>query len=231
LKIAIIGYGKMGKLVEEAALQKGHSIICRIDSKSNFTEIHKNAISHADVCIDFSKPACVLQNIYQVARSGKNLIMGTTGWYDDLDKVKTIISETKIGFLYSPNFSLGINLFLKIVGEAAKLMHPHMNYDVGGLECHHKHKLDSPSGTAKAIASTLVDNLNRPDVKEVNFSSIRCGSIPGTHSVIFDSLNDSITLTHEARNRKSFAEGALVAAEWLQGKQGFYTIDDLWQGE
>lgn len=229
MKIAIVGYGKMGKMVEGAAEQKGHQVICRIDPKCDIKEIRSDAIRDADVCIDFSTPDCALENIKRVAQSGKNLVMGTTGWYDQMDTVKAIVAKSQIGFLYAPNFSLGIHLFLKIVAEAARLMHPYEEYDVGAMECHHKHKADAPSGTAKAIAQTVVKHLGRPGVTELPFANMRCGTIPGIHTIVFDSPADRITLTHEARNRNSFADGAVAAAEWLQGKSGFYTIDELWQ--
>ncbi len=229
MRIAIIGYGQMGKMVELAAKKKGYEVVCCIDPKCEIKSVHADAISLADVCIDFSKPDCLLDNVRNAAECGKNIVVGTTGWHEHLDEVKAVVLKSKIGFLHSPNFSLGINLFLKIVAEAARLMRFHDEYDVGGIECHHKLKVDAPSGTAKAIAHTLVQNLKRPDLKELTFTSLRCGTIPGTHQVIFDSPSDMITLTHEARDRKSFAEGALIAAEWLAGKTGFYTIDDLWK--
>jgi 4-hydroxy-tetrahydrodipicolinate reductase len=238
MKIALIGYGKMGHLVEEIAIRKGHFISSVIELSNQITE---NTLKDADVCIDFSHPDSAMENIQRIASLKKNLVMGTTGWYDHLDRAKAIIHEHGIGFLYSPNFSLGINLFLQIVQEAALLMDPFKEYDIGGIEYHHNQKVDSPSGTAKEIANTILTQMHRkkkvlwetpsralePD--EIHFASVRNGSIPGTHTVMFDSLADTITLTHQARNREGFASGAVCAAEWLKGKKGFFTIQDLLQ--
>lgn len=232
MKIALIGYGKMGKIVETVALEKGHEIVFKgkeLDS----------AIDQADVCIDFSHPSCVMEHIKMVSKAKKNLIVGTTGWYDQMEYVKSIVKESQIGFLYAPNFSIGVFLFLKIVEEAATLFHPFDEYDVGAVELHHSKKADSPSGTAKLLVNALLEKMERKQNVEINavqgqidphtlhVASLRCGSIPGTHTVLFDSPADTITLTHQARNREGFARGALFAAEWLEGKKGFYSIDDL----
>lgn len=145
--------------------------------------------------------------------------MGTTGWYDRLDEMKALVDKYQIGFLYSPNFSLGVHLFLQVVEEAAKRYLAYSEYSVGGIELHHSEKKDAPSGTAKAIME-IID-------KPCEFVSVRLGAIPGTHTVIFDSKADQITLQHEARSRESFAIGAVKAAEWLHGKKGFYTLEDM----
>jgi 4-hydroxy-tetrahydrodipicolinate reductase len=235
MKIALIGYGKMGKMIEAAALLKGHSIVAKV-SKDQIENC--SALQQAQVWIDFSHPNCVMENIKKGVKLGKDLVIGTTGWYENLDAVKELVADNNIGFLYSPNFSLGVNLFLKIVAEAAKLMNHIEYYDVSLFESHHNKKADSPSGTAKAIADLLINNITHknkivcnaegqiePDA--LHIASLRCGSIPGTHSVIFDSPADSLTLTHQARNREGFASGAVAAAEWLKGKKGFFTIEDM----
>lgn len=239
MKIALLGYGKMGRMVEEVAIQKGHTIVAKIRSSPKIVE---QAIQHAEVCIDFSHPSCVIDHIHLAARLGKNLVVGTTGWLEHLDQVKEIVRQSKIGFLYAPNFSLGVHLFLKVVSEAALLIDRFEDYDVGVVESHHNKKADSPSGTAKAIADLLLENIKRKTTlvhdavqgqiapHELHVASIRFGSIPGTHSVMFDSPADTITLTHQARSREGFARGAVAAAEWLQGKNGFYTIEDLIAG-
>lgn len=152
-------------------------------------------------------------------------MIGTTGWEEHFDAVQQYVKKYQIGLLYSPNFSMGVQLFFKIVAEAASLIGPFESYDVGLLEEHHKHKLDRPSGTAKRLAEILTDRLQRKE--ELSVASLRCGSIPGTHTVLFDSTVDTITLTHQAHNREGFAAGAVLAAEWLQGKQGFFTMDDM----
>lgn len=210
MDIALIGTGKMGKLVEQLAVQRGHRVI------GGYHPLQDYSLDGADVCIDFSHPGVVMKNIELVADQGKNLVMGTTGWESSLDQVKEIVERSGIGFLYSPNFSIGVHLFMEIVKNAMKTVET-MGYDIAGLEMHHNEKVDAPSGTAKELEK----------ITGCKFSSVRCGSIPGTHSIIMDSPIDTITLTHEARSRSGFAEGAIRAAEWLEGKKGFYTIEDL----
>lgn len=238
MKIALIGYGKMGKMVELAALSKGHAIISKIDPQCHHKNISKESLLDADVCIDFTEPAGVLDNIKCASALGKNIVMGTTGWYDHIDEVKRIVDKAGTGFLYSPNFSLGVALFLEIIAQAAALIGPFDGYDIGGVEIHHSQKADSPSGTAKAIAKRLLANLPRKkevvfgqpkkaNSDEIHFTSMRYGSAPGTHSITFDSHADSITLTHTARNREGFAEGAVKAAEWLKDRKGFFTLDEM----
>lgn len=224
MKIALIGYGKMGKLIEQKALDKGHSIIAVMDSKKPVSlPSSKQAISHADVVIDFSTPDSVMGNLRAVADLKKNLVMGTTGWTDKLGEAERIVNASGIGFLHSPNFSLGVALFFKLMDKAASLLEPFDQYDAAGIEIHHKNKLDSPSGTAKLLSTRINAHRKHP----ITFSSVRVGSVPGTHTVVFDSPADSITLTHTAHNREGFAGGALHAAEWLQGKKGIFTLDDL----
>ena len=236
LKIALIGYGKMGKMIEQLALADGHAIVAKIDS-ANHSQLSQS-VENADVCMDFSHPAEVVKNIEQMARLRKNIVVGTTGWDEHLEKIRDIIHQSSIGFLYSPNFSIGVLLFLKLISQAAALFNPFAEYDVSGFEAHHRQKIDAPSGTAKAIADSLLKNFTRKKQIVYNFpqeqkeevfhmSSLRCGSIPGIHSMIFDSPFDTITLTHSAKGREGFAKGALLAAQWLQGKQGFFTLENL----
>jgi 4-hydroxy-tetrahydrodipicolinate reductase len=208
MKLALLGYGKMGKLIENLALEKGHTIV---------------PLQHADVALDFSHPDAVIKHIKEAAKLQKPLVMGTTGWYDHLDEAKSIVKKNNIGFIYSPNFSLGIQLFLQIVEAAAKIISPFKEYDASGVEYHHRQKVDNPSGTAKAIAEKFDHDLH--------FASVRCGSIPGTHTLIFDSPADTITFTHQARNREGFALGAIAAAEWILNKKGFYTFQEMNQRE
>jgi 4-hydroxy-tetrahydrodipicolinate reductase len=224
LKIALFGTGKMGSLVAEVAHEKGYSI---------------QSLEDADLAIDFSHPSAVLNNIAIASEAGKNVVIGTTGWEKDLQEVKTLISEKNIGALYSPNFSIGVHLYLKALQTAAELIALQGGYDVGGYEIHHNQKADSPSGTAKTICSTLLKNFkNKKEAlfetshaavssDQLHFSSLRLGHSPGIHTVTFDSPFDSITLTHSAKNRKGFATGAVIAAEWLHGKKGFYTLEDI----
>ena len=240
MKIALIGYGKMGKRVEAMALQRGHEIVCRLSSAVSEQQ-RSTLIAPADVCLDFTHPHSVLPAVKQMAKLGKNIVMGTTGWLEHLPEVRRIVEESHIGFLYAPNFAIGIHLFMKVVEEAAKLIDRFDEYDVGAIEGHHNQKVDYPSGAAHAMAQTLLKHIQRktkivtdlPDrplaADEMHVSSMRCGHQPGIHSVLFDSACDSLTITHTSRNRDGFALGAVNAAEWLQGKQGFYTLDDILQ--
>lgn len=220
MKIALIGYGKMGRMVEKLALEQSHTIAAKLGHPLKNWDLNE-----ADVCIDFSKGDSVLDHIEACIQAHKPLIIGTTGWNQDLQKAEKMIAQSSIGCLYSPNFSIGIFLFMEIVSHASKLLASFPQYDVGGVEYHHNQKLDSPSGTAKALSKEVRTQLGRcPDFE---FASVRCGQTPGTHTLLFDSHSDTITLTHEARNREDFAQGALKAAEWIIGKKGFFTFHDF----
>jgi 4-hydroxy-tetrahydrodipicolinate reductase len=223
MKIAIIGYGKMGQMIEKMAVEAGHSIEAYLTSKP----WHSADLKGADVCIEFTHPEAVLENIKKAAEAKKPIVIGTTGWEDQREVVQSIITSHQIGAIYSPNFSIGIHLMLEILSHASKIMNGFEQYDTAGMECHHRDKKDSPSGTALAIAEILKGNIKR--LEKVPFSSLRCGSIPGTHTVFFDSPFDTITITHEARNREGFARGAIQAAEWLKGKNGLYSFADCIQ--
>lgn len=242
MNIALIGYGQMGKKVEEVALLRGHTITTKIDpiqAGADYIRIEKKYIDSADVCIEFSNPKSVIENIEKISTAGKNMVVGTTGWYDKLDHVWMIYSDSKSGLIYSPNFSIGMNVFLKIIEFSAKLFNNFPDYDISGLEIHHNKKMDSPSGTALYLSKILIENIERKTrpvyetverkilPEELHFSSLRCGSFPGTHKVIFDSMADTIELTHAVRNRDGFAFGAVLAAEWIQRKKGIYTFDNL----
>lgn len=241
MTIALIGYGKMGKEVEAAAQERNITIgrIFKEEENAGGLAITPESLKHIDVCIDFSSPASVLDNIRAVAASGHSMVVGTTGWYDRLDEVRTLVKERKIGFLYAANFSLGVNVFSQIVMDAARLFDRHPEYDVAVTEQHHRGKVDSPSGTALSLASLVMQTFRRKSeilagqahgaIKrhQLHVSSTRVGHATGTHTVIFDSEADTIELTHTARSRRGFALGALVAAEWLKGKKGFYTMRDV----
>lgn len=222
MKIALIGYGKMGQMIEQIAQQQGHTIVAKLSPRKE--PITREAISTADVCIDFSHPSCIVQNIRIISSVGKNIVVGTTGWDESMEEVKRLVAQQGIGLIYSPNFSIGVALFFEIVSQAAALINSQTNYEAGITEEHHQQKVDSPSGTALALARLVQENWRK---KNLPISSLRCGFIPGTHSVYFDSPHDTITLTHQARNRQGFAQGAVVAAEWLTGKKGFFTLDDM----
>lgn len=216
MKIALIGYGKMGRIIEECAQKLGHQIIAKISSK-NWED---SEIATADICIEFTNPESALDNIRRIAKLKKPLIIGTTGWDHHLDQVTSIIDNENIGAVYSSNFSLGMNLFKEIVDFTSKLLNPFPQYDIAGIEYHHHQKKDRPSGSAKALSQVIEKNIDRID--QLPFSSIRCGSISGTHTILLDSSSDSITLTHDAKNREGFALGVIQAAEWLKDKKGLY---------
>ena len=242
VKIALIGYGKMGRIIQRFATEKGHTITAIIDpyvGNDCLKDITAEALSGAEVCIDFSHPQTAVANIKQMAALGKNIVIGTTGWYNQMDEVKKIVGQHRVGLIWSGNFSIGVNAMFRIVGYAARVFNNLPDYDVLGHEFHHKGKADSPSGTATMLGNILLESLDRkqklitdkldrkiaPD--EIHFSSSRGGSIPGTHLVMFDSPVDTIEIRHTARGREGFAAGAVMAAEFIQGKTGFYTIDDL----
>ncbi len=242
MNLAIVGYGKMGHEIEKAAKSRGITVTATIDpnrSEASFREITAESLKGADVVIDFTHPDVLVGNVRKVAALKKNMLVGTTGWYDQLDEVKKIVSESGIGFIYSSNFSVGVNVFFKIVEEAAKLIDKVPAYDAFGYELHHSQKADSPSGTAKTVAEILTANIRRKSKinydrvnrriapEELHFASIRAGAIPGTHVVGFDSEADTIELKHTARSRAGFALGAVLAAEWLGRKKGFFEMNDF----
>jgi len=241
MNIALIGYGKMGKQIEEVAVSR------KINIKQIFTEennlrgigITKQSLKDVDVCIDFSVPAAVLDNIESVADCGKNIVVGTTGWYDKIEDAKQIVKAKKIGLLYASNFSLGMNIFYQIVSSSAHLIDKFEYYDAAVSEIHHSGKADSPSGTALTIGQLLLHHLHRkkevlhetPNAmvkpEQLHITSTRVGHVVGTHRVMFDSDADCIELVHTAKSRSGFALGALLAAEWLKGKRGIFTMKDV----
>jgi 4-hydroxy-tetrahydrodipicolinate reductase len=241
MNLALIGHGKMGKEVERVAHEKGCKVvkIFEVDENQEGSALTKEALKAVDVCIDFSSPEAALSNIEAVAECGKNIVVGTTGWYDRLDYVRKLVKEKKIGFLYASNFSLGVNIFNQIVMDAAHLFEKHTQYDVSISEIHHRGKADSPSGTALTLGSTILQAIKRKSelvtetqhggIKphQLHVTSTRMGTVTGKHAVLFDSDADMIELVHTAKSRSGFAQGAIVAAEWLKGKKGFYTMRDV----
>ncbi|MCS6937041.1 MAG: 4-hydroxy-tetrahydrodipicolinate reductase [Candidatus Bipolaricaulota bacterium] len=237
MRIGLIGHGKMGQEVERLALQRGHRIAHIFTRQQPLT----SDLREIDILIDFSVPEAVPQNVHAAARAQISIVEGTTGWYDRLDEIRKIVEGSQIGFLYAPNFSLGVHLFFRIVEHAGRLFDRFPEYDLWVHEIHHHQKLDSPSGTALALGEILLRTvrrkrevlIERPTSKiaphQLQISSTRVGSVPGTHIVGFDSLAETIELTHTARNRAGFALGALAAAEWLVAHQkiGFFTMDDF----
>jgi 4-hydroxy-tetrahydrodipicolinate reductase len=201
MKIGLFGSGKMAKMVKHVALEQGHVI----------ADVHD-----ADVCIDFSHADVVLKHVEWILLHQKPIVIGTTGWDADLPRAKALVEKSQTAALFAANFSLGMASFMLLLKRAKSLL---LNYELAGVEYHHSQKKDSPSGTAKTIAQAL--EMTTP------FTSVRCGRITGKHEVIFDSPFDSVILTHEAHNREGMAEGALIAAEWIQNKRGWYTLDDM----
>lgn len=222
MKIALIGYGKMGKLVEKAAVEAGHEIAAKI-APSLSTRITPQSVAAADVCIDFTRPDAVLETVRLLAPLKKNIVIGTTGWEKERPLIEQIAAEQGIGLIYDANFSIGMHCFLQLVQDAARLFLSVEGYDAAGIESHHLQKRDAPSGTAKMIAA----KIEQVSGVQVPFASVRCGSIPGTHTLIFDSAVDTVTLTHNARSREGFARGAVAAAEWIEGRTGVYTLSDM----
>lgn len=222
MKIALVGYGKMGKMVEECAVERGHIVASKVGRTDWPKEMEAHNLDDIDVYIEFTHPDAVLENIRRMAKHKKNMVIGTTGWYEHLDEVKKIVEENEVGLLYAQNFSIGMYLFTKLIEETAKRFSSLSEYSVAISEMHHEHKADRPSGTAKLLAEKVG---NDPEV-----STLRIGSEMGTHSVYFDSEDDRITCTHQAKARDGFARGAVLAAEWIRGKKGLFTIEDLMEG-
>ncbi|MFA5916721.1 MAG: 4-hydroxy-tetrahydrodipicolinate reductase [Candidatus Gracilibacteria bacterium] len=239
MKIAIVGYGRMGKLVEEYSLKRGNEIAIIIDPSKN-TTIQDLLSTEFDVIIEFSIPKVAIDNMRFYAKNNMKVVMATTGWYDNVEEIKTLFKNSNGAILWSSNFSLGVHLFWKIVENASKIMNNFEDYDVFGHEFHHNKKADSPSGTAITTAEIIINNIDRKKTliteelahrpikpEELHFSSTRGGSIPGTHSVYFDSLFDTIKIEHTARTREGFALGSVVCAEWLKDKTGYFEIGDF----
>jgi len=256
----------MGKIVERAALDQGHTVTALVDpflQESNppsggapsggapsgatmFREIAAAGdLCGAEAAIEFTQPGTALANIKALADKKLPSVIGTTGWYDRLDEARRVVEQAGTALIWASNFSLGVNIFYRIAWYAAQLADSFPEYDVGGFESHHNKKLDSPSGTAKTLVEGVLARIKRKDTavwetldrrpqpNELHFTSLRLGSIPGTHSLVFDSPADTIELTHTARSREGFASGAVRAAQWLLGsgtanaRKGFFTIDDM----
>jgi len=235
MKIAIIGYGKMGKAIEEIALERGHEILLKVDS-DNADTFDSNSLSNCDVAIEFSRPESVIKNIRSCNAASVPVVVGTTGWYDEYEKIKNEVNTAKSALLAATNFSVGVNLFFALNKRLSELMSEQAEYRASMKEIHHLQKLDSPSGTAITLAETLIEN-HPTYTKWVNESttepnilpiiSEREAEVPGTHTVKFESDIDSIEISHLAKGRKGFALGAVLAAEFLKDKEGIYQMKDV----
>jgi 4-hydroxy-tetrahydrodipicolinate reductase len=228
MNIAIIGYGKMGHIIEKIALDRGANVVAKIDPNAedaNYKEINEESLRDVDVCIEFTAPSIAVGNIKKIAALGKNIVVGTTAWYDHLDEIKEVVSETNIGFIYSPNFSIGVNIFFRMLQNVSKMIDKFDDYSLSMKEVHHVHKKDAPSGTGKKMKEIIESEVGR--FNDIPIESIREGEVPGTHIVNFDSPVDTIKLEHEAKSREGFALGSVMAADWVKGKKGFFTIEDM----
>jgi len=229
MKIALLGYGKMGKVIEKVALERGHEIVLRKSSSDTF-----DGLDQADVAIDFSVPASAVENITACLQHNIPVICGTTGWLEDYDKMADLCQQNKGAFLYGSNFSLGVNLFFELNRKLAQLMLPHAQYRVSMEEIHHTQKLDAPSGTAISLANDIVEltklkvwTLNAAQPDELAITAKRIEQVPGTHSVFYDSDVDQIEIKHTAHSREGFALGSVIAAEWIIGKTGVFSMKNV----
>ncbi len=219
MKLAIIGYGKMGKMVESLAPEYGFTVHARVDIGDNFAKA-----AGADVAIEFTAPSEVSKNVEALAALGIPMVIGTTGWADQMDRVRAAVEKHNTGLVWSPNFSIGVNVFFRLVRDAAKLLENEPQYGAWAWEIHHNTKKDAPSGTLlKLVEEMKTAGYSHP----VDVSSNRAGSHPGTHEIGFDSGADTITLRHAARSREGFARGALKAAQWLPGHRGVFKFEDV----
>lgn len=229
MKIALLGYGRMGKEIEKIALSRGHEIVIRKDVGDTID------ITKADVAIDFSVPSSAFDNITNCIENNVPVISGTTGWLDKYNEALTLCEEKKGAFIYASNYSLGVNIFFELNKQLAKMMSSLEDYNISMEEIHHTKKLDAPSGTAITLADGIIENTTKVDWKlgdkapdnQIPIVAKRIPDVPGTHTVWYDSEVDSIEIKHTAHNRKGFALGAVVAAEWIIGKQGVFSMKDV----
>lgn len=221
--IAIIGDGKMGQAIRDLAQAKGWKVAAILGERDTAAGITRSKLGGADVALEFTEPKAAVANITAVLRAGVPVVAGTTGWYQDLSAVAGVAKESGTALLWSPNFSLGVNALIELARYAGTLMAPLEEFDAHIVETHHAKKKDAPSGTAIAIAKAASEGLGRP----IPITSIRTGSVPGTHELILDAGFEQLSLTHVARDRRVFAEGALTAADWVVGKRGVFTMRDV----
>ncbi|MBN2743674.1 MAG: 4-hydroxy-tetrahydrodipicolinate reductase [Marinilabiliaceae bacterium] len=235
MKIALIGYGKMGKEIEKIALERGHEIVCRIDINSPDT-FDSDAFRSAQVAIEFTTPEAAYHNFLNCFKYHVPVVAGTTGWLDKMDDIRQRVAGENQTFFYASNYSLGVNIFFAINKQLAKLMNRADGYDVSMVEVHHTQKLDAPSGTAITLAEGIIDNYNgksawaleSSDKKEdLVIKAVREGQVPGIHTITYDSEVDEIMIHHSAKSRKGFALGAVLAAEFTAGKKGWLGMNDL----
>jgi 4-hydroxy-tetrahydrodipicolinate reductase len=234
MNIALFGYGKMGKEIETIALKRNHEIVLIVDN-TNADLVTKNDLKKADVAIEFSTPNAVIANIKTCINNQLPVVVGTTGWYENFEEIKKLCLKKDGSLFHASNFSVGVNLFFKVNAYLAELMNNYEDYDVSMEEIHHIHKLDKPSGTAITLANQIIEKINRKKKWSIEdkkkdtlfIKDVREGEVPGTHIIKYHSPIDDIEIMHKAHNRKGFAMGAVLAAEFLHGKKGIYTMDDI----
>lgn len=229
MKIALLGYGKMGKVIENIALERGHQIVLKKGSSDSF-----DGLLDADVAIDFSVPNSAVGHISECLNHNIPVISGTTGWLENYDEMVNLCQEKNGSFIYGSNFSLGVNIFFELNNYLAKMMKNLKDYNVSMEEIHHLQKLDAPSGTAISLAKGIIENtdytdwtLDNASTNEIYIDAKRIENIPGTHSVFYDSKVDQIEIKHTAHSREGFALGSVIAAEWLLGKKGVFTMKNV----
>jgi 4-hydroxy-tetrahydrodipicolinate reductase len=235
MKIALLGYGKMGKVIEQIALGRGHEISFKVDVANKEDRENIN-IENTDVVIEFSSPASAFENLQFCMKKGLKVVSGTTGWLDKKEEIERLCLENNAAFFYASNYSIGVNLFFQLNKQLAKLMNGQNQYEVTSNEIHHTEKLDSPSGTAITLAEGIIEGLKGKETwvnqtiaktNEVPIWSSREGTVPGTHSIKYISDVDEIEIKHEAKSRQGFALGAVIAAEWIKDKNGILSMDEM----
>ena len=226
MKLALVGYGKMGRMIDSLAAGYGFDVALKLDevNNANFSGITAENFKGIDVAIEFSVPEAAVENIERISALGVNLVIGTTGWLKELDRAKATVAKNGTGLVWSPNYSIGVNVFFRAVAETAKMLSKENDYEAWAWEIHHSMKKDAPSGTLlKAVDEMKKAGYDR----KIDVGSNRAGRIPGTHEIGFDSPADTITLRHTAHNREGFARGSLKAAQWVAGRKGFYEFTDV----
>ncbi|MFC2101789.1 4-hydroxy-tetrahydrodipicolinate reductase [Bacteroidota bacterium] len=235
MKIALLGYGKMGKEIEKIARDRGHKIVLTIDQPEEW-KIGLHDLKRADIAIDFSTPFSVIDNIRNCFDAGVPIVVGTTGWHEQVEEIRNECITLGRSFFWAPNFSIGVNIFFELNRKLASLMSSWPDYEISMEETHHVQKLDAPSGTAIVLANDIIQHHGRKEkwVKEssnnpgdLGIRSNRIEEVTGTHKVVYDSPEDLIEILHTAKNRRGFAQGAILAAEWLKGKTGFFEMKDM----
>ncbi len=230
MKIALVGYGKMGQIIDKIATERGHEVVARLNAMPTV-----ESLNGAEVAIEFSKPEVAYENIKFCLENNVSVVCGTTGWLDKKSEIEQIAVDHKVGFIYGSNFSLGVNLFFALNEKLADMMKNFNEYNIQLEEIHHIHKLDAPSGTAISLAEGIMKQnpkfdtwkLDETQENQLGITAIRENEVPGTHSIYYQSAVDEIEIKHTAHNRNGFALGAVVAAEWLNGKAGNYTMKDV----